>query len=95
MGDRLRVEEGKTIVKSFVGRTFHPGRVLHETNVANIVSHVGWVPEGFKSGDDERSIKRRLGVRDFKDIDWVFYAAAFDEREHNAVVNDADDEDHV
>jgi hypothetical protein len=95
LGERLRVEEGKTIVKSFVGRTFHPGRVLHETNVANIVSHVGWVPEGFKVGDDERSIKRRLQVRDFKDIDWVFYAAAFNEREHNAVVNDADDEDHV
>ena len=94
LGDRLR-KEGKTIVKSFVGRTFHPGRVLHETNVANIVSHVGWVMEQSKAEDDERSIKRKLGVRDFKEIDWVFYAAAFDEQEHNAVVNDADDEDHV
>ena len=95
LGDRLRVEEGKTIVKSFVGRTFHPGRVLHETNVANIVSHVGWVSERSKGNDDERSIKSRLGVRNFKDIDWVFYAAAFDEQEHKAIVNDADDEDHM
>ena len=95
LGDRLRVEEGKTIVKSFVGRTFHPGRVLHETNVANIVSHVGWVSERYKGDDDERSIKHRLRVRDFKDIDWVFYAAAFDEQEHKAIVNDADDEDHM
>jgi hypothetical protein len=94
LGGRLRIEQGETIKRSFIGRTFHPGRVLHETNVRNIVSYVGWVPERFQR-NTEREVKKQLGVKTFKEIDWVFYGAAFDEQEYNALVNDADDEDHA
>ena len=35
--------------RRWIGRTFHTGSVLIETNVENIVSFVGWVPEKSKN----------------------------------------------
>ena len=43
----------------------------------------------------EKEVKKQFGVKTFKEIDWVFYGASFDEQEYNALVNDADDEDHA
>ena len=43
----------------------------------------------------EKEVKKQFGVKTFKEIDWVFYGASFDEQEYNALVTDADDEDHA
>ncbi len=60
-----------------IGRTFHAGGVLLETNVENIVSFVGWVPEKAKS-DTKEDIAKALNSR-LTDIDWVFSGDSFDE----------------
>ena len=61
-----------------IGRTFHAGGVLLETNVENIVSFVGWVPEKAKSYTKE-DISKALNSS-LADIDWVFSGEPFDER---------------
>ena len=61
-----------------IGRTFHAGGVLLETNVGNIVSFVGWVPEKAKC-DTKEDIAKALNSR-VTDIDWVFSGEPFDER---------------
>ena len=51
--------------------------MLLETNVENIVSFVGWVPEKAKS-DTKEDIAKALNSR-LTDIDWVFSGDSFDE----------------
>ena len=65
--------------RRWIGRTFHTGSVLIETNVENIVSFVGWVPEKSKN-DSITEILKELKVSRITDIDWVFSGDSFNEK---------------